>query len=89
MAAAWTAGRPALPRGSCHSKIREESDVGQIHTLGFRGEALPSIRRYPGSNCRPGADSLEGTEIIVNYGQIEDVRECGCAREPMSKLLIF
>lgn len=62
------------------SKIREESDVGQIHTLGFRGEALPSISSVSRFQLQTRqADSLEGTEIIVNYGQIEDVRECGCA----------
>ncbi len=62
------------------SKIREESDVGQIHTLGFRGEALPSISSVSRFHLQTRqADSLEGTEIIVNYGQIEDVRECGCA----------
>lgn len=62
------------------SKIREESDVGQIHTLGFRGEALPSISSVSRFQLQTRqADNLEGTEIIVNYGQIEDVRECGCA----------
>jgi len=62
------------------SKIREESDVGQIRTLGFRGEALPSISSVSRFQLQTRqADSLEGTEIIVNYGQIEDVRDCGCA----------
>ncbi len=62
------------------SKIHEESDVGQIHTLGFRGEALPSISSVSRFQLQTRqADNLEGTEIIVNYGQIEDVHECGCA----------
>ncbi len=62
------------------SKIQEESDVGQIHTLGFRGEALPSISSVSRFHLQTRtADSLEGTEIIVNYGKIEDLRACGCA----------
>lgn len=62
------------------SKIRDESDVGQIHTLGFRGEALPSISSVSRFHLQTRqADVLEGTEILINYGQIEDVRECGCA----------
>ncbi|MFA6930419.1 MAG: DNA mismatch repair endonuclease MutL [Lentisphaeria bacterium] len=62
------------------SKIRDESDVGQIHTLGFRGEALPSISSVSRFHLQTRqADVLEGTEILINYGQIEDVRDCGCA----------
>ncbi len=62
------------------SKISQESDVGQIHTLGFRGEALPSISSVSRFHLQTRqADSLEGTEVIVNYGQVEDLRDCGCA----------
>ncbi|MCQ2402695.1 MAG: DNA mismatch repair endonuclease MutL [Lentisphaeria bacterium] len=62
------------------SKISEEGDVGQIRTLGFRGEALPSIAsvsRFE-MQTRP-AGQLSGTEVVVNNGAIQEMRECGCA----------
>lgn len=62
------------------SKISTESDVGQIHTLGFRGEALPSIAsvsRFELQTRTPDADA--GTEVQVYNGAIADVRDCGCA----------
>ena len=51
------------------SKIKVDSDLDKILTLGFRGEALPSIA----SVCRFSlatreTASLEGTEIIVEGG---------------------
>lgn len=62
------------------SKISSEGDVGQIVTLGFRGEALPSISSVSRFEMQTRqAESLTGTEVIVNNGIIQDVRDCGCA----------
>lgn len=62
------------------SKIRQESDVGQIHTLGFRGEALPSISSVSRFHLQTRQkEALAGTEVLVNYGRIEDVQDCGAA----------
>ncbi len=60
------------------SKIRTKEDLAAIHTLGFRGEAVPSIAsvsKFRLTTREP--DSLSGTEIIVNGGKLEDVRDCG------------
>ncbi len=62
------------------SKITQEGDVGQILSLGFRGEALPSISavsRFELQTRPP--EQLSGTEILVNHGAIQEIRECGCA----------
>ena len=60
------------------SKIRSAADLQAIETLGFRGEALPSIAsisRFRLTTREPNA--IAGTEIIVNGGKIDIVRDGG------------
>ncbi|NLT71699.1 MAG: DNA mismatch repair endonuclease MutL, partial [Verrucomicrobiaceae bacterium] len=60
------------------SKIRTKEDLASIHTLGFRGEAMPSIAsvsKFRLTTREP--EALTGTEIIVNGGRIASVKDCG------------
>lgn len=63
------------------SKLTDESQLGAIATLGFRGEALPSIgsvsRMTILSRIREAAT---GTRADIRYGILHGVHEDGCAR---------
>ncbi|WP_224963385.1 DNA mismatch repair endonuclease MutL [Geomonas subterranea] len=62
------------------SKIASDEDLFALSTLGFRGEALPSVASVSRLTISTRtSDSLEGTEIYVEGGRIKEVRECGMA----------
>ena len=60
------------------SKIRDVDDIENIDTLGFRGEAIPSIAsvsRFSLVTRRRENDAA--TKLVVNAGTIAEVSECG------------
>ncbi len=62
------------------SKLQSEADLFAIHTLGFRGEALPSIASVSKfSLITRELDADAGTEILVEGGRIVSVQETGAA----------
>ena len=61
------------------SKIASFEDLVGVSTLGFRGEALPSIGSVSRMTIRSRSkDSLEGTRILVEGGELRDVSPAGC-----------
>jgi len=61
------------------SKIRCAEDLEHITTLGFRGEALPSVAavsrlRLTAREC----DADQGTEVLAEGGEIVEVKPVGC-----------
>ena len=64
------------------SKIRRAEDLAAIATMGFRGEALPSIAsvsRFTLTTRERASESPEGTQVVINGGKILEVKAAGSA----------
>src|SRR5260221_6048315 len=62
------------------SKIRRAEDLQAISTMGFRGEALPSIAsvsRMSLTTRERGEASAAATQVIINGGKLLEVKEPG------------
>jgi DNA mismatch repair protein MutL len=64
------------------SKIQKAEDLQSIATMGFRGEALPSIAsvsRFTLTTREREQGSPEGTQVVINGGKIIEVKAAGAA----------
>ncbi len=64
------------------SKIRRAEDLAAIATMGFRGEALPSIAsvsRFTLTTRERQSQSPEGTQVVISGGKMLEVKAAGSA----------
>ena len=60
------------------SKIKNSEDIYSIQTLGFRGEALPSIASVGKVNLKSRIEENDfGYELVIEGGDIKSFEECG------------
>lgn len=52
------------------SKIKQQADLFKIHSLGFRGEALPSIASISDVTMKTSDGEHEGSEIHIHGGEL-------------------
>ena len=61
------------------SKISRDADLSAIRTLGFRGEALPSMAAVSRFEIKSRTrQATQGMRIYVDGGVVKEVVQCGC-----------
>ena len=61
------------------SKIKEAADLFSLHTMGFRGEALPSICAISQIEMKTNvAGSVIGTRLVINATKVETQESVAC-----------
>lgn len=62
------------------SKIVSVNDLYNLHTFGFRGEALASIAAVAQVELKTRQEGDEfGTQIFINGGEFDEQKPCGCS----------
>jgi len=62
------------------SKIKHVKDIDNITTMGFRGEAMPSIASISRLKMKTRKkDAMEGVEVIMDGGRFSSLEPVGCA----------
>lgn len=64
------------------SKLKDVDDLWKIHTMGFRGEALPSIASVSHVLLRTN-NGEDATEVEISYGKVVHARPCGTPKGTM------
>lgn len=63
------------------SKIKEAADLFSLHTMGFRGEALPSICAISQIEIRTKTnDAQVGTKLLINATKVENQEAVMCEK---------
>lgn len=62
------------------SKIASADDLYNLHTFGFRGEALASIAAVARVELKTRQEADEyGTQVFINGGEFDRQKPCGCS----------
>lgn len=67
------------------SKLKEVNDLWNIHTMGFRGEALPSIASVSHVLLRT-SNGIDSTEVEISYGKLMSAKPCGTPKGTMIEI---
>lgn len=67
------------------SKLKEVNDLWNIHTMGFRGEALPSIASVSHVLLRT-SNGTDATEVEISYGKLMSAKPCGTPKGTMIEI---
>ena len=63
------------------SKISQFEDLQNIRSLGFRGEALPSIASIAKVSCISSRSEIEGGKlVVVEGGEVIEEKDASCSR---------
>ncbi|EIT86897.1 DNA mismatch repair protein [Fictibacillus macauensis ZFHKF-1] len=62
------------------SKIKDEQDLFQIRTMGFRGEALPSIASVSHVDMKTGTGNGPGTAMKIVNGRVQQLERANARK---------